>query len=335
MRAAVIGAGGWGTTLAHLLAERGHDVVLWARSEERALELERDRCNKIYLPLLEIHPSLRVTHDASQLDDRHLFIFAVPAQATRTVVEYLKPSLSRAVGDDGVFVSASKGIERHSMARMSEVLRDGLDAREERILALSGPSHAEEVAKGIPTAVVAAGMDHALAKEIQSAFLLPSFRVYSSSDLIGVELAGALKNVIAICAGIIDGLGYGDNTKAALITRGLAEMRRLGIALGADEHTFSGLAGLGDLVVTCESRHSRNRFVGEEIGKGKKLSQVLTEMKMIAEGVATTQSAKALAERHHIEMPIVEETYRILFEDKDPREATMDLMTRDPKTERW
>jgi glycerol-3-phosphate dehydrogenase (NAD(P)+) len=178
-------------------------------------------------------------------------------------------------------------------------------------------------------------MDHALAKEIQSAFLLPSFRVYSSSDLIGVELAGALKNVIAICAGIIDGLGYGDNTKAALITRGLAEMRRLGIALGADEHTFSGLAGLGDLVVTCESRHSRNRFVGEEIGKGKKLSQVLTEMKMIAEGVATTQSAKALAERHHIEMPIVEETYRILFEDKDPREATMDLMTRDPKTERW
>jgi glycerol-3-phosphate dehydrogenase (NAD(P)+) len=335
MRAAVIGAGGWGTTLAHLLAERGHDVVLWARSEERALELERDRCNKIYLPFLEIHPELRVTHDATALSDRHLFIFAVPAQATRTVVEYLKPSLSKPIGNDGVFVSASKGIERNTMARMSEVLRDGLGAREERILSLSGPSHAEEVAKGIPTAVVAAGMDHALAKEIQQAFLLPSFRVYSSSDLIGVELAGALKNVIAICAGIIDGLGYGDNTKAALITRGLAEMRRLGIALGADEHTFSGLAGLGDLVVTCESRHSRNRFVGEEIGKGKKLSQVLTEMKMIAEGVATTQSAKALAERHHIEMPIVEETYQILFEDKDPREATMDLMTRDPKTERW
>jgi glycerol-3-phosphate dehydrogenase (NAD(P)+) len=335
MRAAVIGAGGWGTTLAHLLAERGHDVVLWARSEERAVELERDRCNKIYLPLLEIHPSLRVTHDAARLSDRHLFIFAVPAQATRTVVEYLAPSLSRSIANDGVFVSASKGIERNTMARMSDVLREGLGAREERILALSGPSHAEEVAKGIPTAVVAAGMDHALAKEIQAAFLLPSFRVYSSSDLIGVELAGALKNVIAICAGIIDGLGYGDNTKAALITRGLAEMRRLGIALGADEHTFSGLAGLGDLVVTCESRHSRNRFVGEEIGKGKKLSQVLTEMKMIAEGVATTQSAKALAERHHIEMPIVEETYRILFEDKDPREATMDLMTRGPKTERW
>ena len=335
MRAAVIGAGGWGTTLAHLLAERGHDVVLWARSEERALELERERVNKIYLPFLEIHPNLKVTHETSILEDRHLFIFAVPAQATRTVVEYLAPALRNPVANDGVFVSASKGIERTTMARMSDVLRDGIGAPQERILALSGPSHAEEVAKGIPTAVVAAGPDHSLAKEVQAAFLLPSFRVYSSPDLVGVEIAGALKNVIAICAGITDGLGYGDNTKAALITRGLAEMRRLGIALGADEHTFSGLAGLGDLVVTCESQHSRNRYVGEQIGKGKKLSQVLTEMKMIAEGVATTQSAKALAERHHIEMPIVEETYRILFEDKDPREATMDLMTRDAKTERW
>jgi glycerol-3-phosphate dehydrogenase (NAD(P)+) len=333
MRIAVIGAGGWGTTLAQIFAERNHDVTLWARSEQRALEIDAARENRTYLPGLKLHDKLQVTHDALAIENCHLYLFAVPAQDTRAVATELKDYLH--TGHDAVFVSASKGIERGTLKRVTEVLTETLGVPSSQVLALSGPSHAEEVARKIPTAVVIAAEDHALAKEVQSAIVLPYFRVYSSSDVVGTELAAALKNVIAICAGIIDGLGYGDNTKAALITRGLAEMRRLGIALGANEHTFAGLAGLGDLVVTCQSRHSRNRFVGEEIGKGKKLRDILAEMKMIAEGVTTTESGLALAQQHKIEMPIVEETYKILFEDKDPREATMYLMTRDPKTERW
>jgi glycerol-3-phosphate dehydrogenase (NAD(P)+) len=332
MQAAVIGAGGWGTTLAQVLAQKGHDVTLWARSESRAREIQLTRENKLYLAGIQLHQRITVTHAEDALQDKQLYVFAVPTQATREVAESLSPMLSRA---GAPFVSASKGIEKGTLCRVTELLASALKVDSSQTLALSGPSHAEEVARAIPTAIVIAGQDHGLAKSVQEAFVLPTFRVYSSSDVIGVELAGALKNVIAVCAGIIDGVGYGDNTKAALITRGLAEMRRLGLALGAEEHTFSGLAGLGDLVVTCESRHSRNRFVGEQIGKGKKLSQVLAEMQMIAEGVATTDSAKQLAHLHHIEMPIIEETYRILFEDKDPVAATTDLMTRNPKNERW
>jgi len=333
MKAAVIGAGGWGTTLAQLLAERGHDVVLWARSEETAREIERTRENASYLPEITLNPTIRITHAQEELRDRHLYVFAIPSQATREVTRLLKEDLR---GDgSSIFVTASKGIEKGSLRRMTEVLSESLGVDSSRTLALSGPSHAEEVAREYPTAVVIAGEDHALAKEVQQAFLLPYFRVYSSPDVIGTELAGALKNVIAICAGIIDGVGYGDNTKAALITRGLAEMRRLGLALGAEEYTFSGLAGLGDLVVTCASKHSRNRYVGEQIGKGRTLGDVLSHMKMVAEGVTTTESARQLASLHHIEMPIVQETYHILFEDKDPRTATIDLMTRDAKSERW
>lgn len=332
MRTAVIGAGGWGTTLAQLLAERQHDVTLWARSESYAAEMRSSRENRIYLPGIALHPSIDITHEAAHLEDRELYVFAVPTQATREVAGLLSPHIAH---QDAVYVSASKGIEKGTMKRVTEVLTEALQVESSRTLSLSGPSHAEEVVRSIPTAVVIAGEDQALAKEVQSAFLLPFFRVYWSSDVIGVELSGALKNVIAICAGIIDGVGYGDNTKAALMTRGLAEMRRLGVALGAEEQTFSGLAGLGDLVVTCASQHSRNRFVGQEIGKGRKLAEILGEMKMVAEGVTTAESARALACEHRIEMPIVEETYRILFEDKDPKEATYDLMTRNPKSERW
>lgn len=331
MRIAVIGAGGWGTTLAQVYAERGHSVTLWARSQVRAEEINRLRENPIYLPGIPLHPSIEITHSGDQLSDNELYLFALPAQATRAVASQLSSELSKSA----IFVSASKGIERGSLARVTEVLASTLNVANDRVLSLSGPSHAEEVARKIPTAVVIAGSDHSVTREVQIATSLPTFRVYSSSDVVGVELAGALKNVIAICAGIIDGVGYGDNTKAALITRGLAEMRRLGLALGADEHTFAGLAGLGDLVVTCESQHSRNRFVGQEIGKGRELAEITSSMNMIAEGVATTESGRALAEKHHIEMPIIEETYRVLFEGKDPRSATMDLMTRDPKNERW
>ncbi len=332
MKTAVIGAGGWGTTLARMLQERGHAVTLWARREAFADELRTARENAAYLPGVEIPASIEITHNASALHGKELYVFALPSQATREVIGELSSHISHA---KAVYVSASKGIEKHTLLRVTEVISESLGVDASRTVALSGPSHAEEVARRVPTAIVAAGLDHDVAREVQSAFFLPYFRVYSSSDVIGVELAAALKNVIAICAGITDGAGFGDNTKAALLTRGLAEMRRLGIALGAEEHTFSGLAGLGDLVVTCSSKHSRNRFVGEQIGRGRKLTEILHGMKSIAEGVATAESAKNLAELHKIEMPIIQETYKILFEHKDPREATNDLMNRDPKSERW
>lgn len=332
MKTAVIGAGGWGTTLARILDERGHHVTLWSRREAFAETLRRSRENAAYLPSIKISSSIEITHEASALEGKDLYVFALPSQATREVIRELSSHISHT---NAVYVSASKGIEKHTLFRVTEVISDALGVDASRTVALSGPSHAEEVARQVPTAIVAASTEHDVAREVQSAFLLPYFRVYSSSDVVGVELAAALKNVIAICAGITDGAGFGDNTKAALMTRGLAEMRRLGIALGAEEHTFSGLAGLGDLVVTCSSKHSRNRSVGEQIGRGKKLSEILEGMKTIAEGVSTAESAKNLAELHKIEMPIVQETYKILFENKDPRQATNDLMNRDAKAERW
>jgi glycerol-3-phosphate dehydrogenase (NAD(P)+) len=332
VNAAVIGAGGWGTTRARLLDERGHRVTLWARREAFAEEIRRAHENAVYLPGIELSPSIEITHEASALSGQELYVFALPCQSTREVIVELSKSIART---DAVYVSASKGIEKHTLARVTEIISDALGVDASRTVALSGPSHAEEVARRVPTAIVAASLEHDTAREVQSAFFLPYFRVYSSSDVVGVELAAALKNVIAICAGITEGAGFGDNTKAALVTRGLAEMQRLGVALGAEEHTFSGLAGLGDLFVTCSSKHSRNRFVGEQIGRGRKLPEILQDLKMIAEGVSTTESAKNLAEFHKIEMPIVQETYKILFEHKDPREATNDLMNRDPKSERW
>ncbi len=332
MKTAVIGAGGWGTTLARLLDERGHQVTLWARRTAFAEELLRVHENRVYLPGIEIPSTIEITHEASALGGKALYVFALPSQATREVVSELSPHIAHS---NAIYISASKGLEKQTLLRVTEVISDSLGVDLSNTVALSGPSHAEEVARRVPTAIVAASLEHDVAREVQSAFFLPYFRVYSSSDVVGVELAAALKNVIAICAGITDGAGFGDNTKAALITRGLAEMRRLGIALGAEEHTFSGLAGLGDLVVTCSSKHSRNRFVGEQIGRGKKLAEILNDMKTIAEGVSTAESAKNLAELHKIEMPIVQETYKILFENKDPRQATNDLMNRDPKSERW
>jgi len=332
MKTAVIGAGGWGTTISLLLNEGGHDVTLWARSEEFASRISRTRQNDAYLPGIQIPPAITITHNAELLRDKELYVFAVPSQSLRDVAMILYPSLKN---NSALYVSGSKGIERNTLMRMTEVIREVIGIEKGGALAFSGPSHAEEVARGIPTLVTAAGSDPNTVKIVQDAFFLPNFRVYSTSDVIGVELCGALKNVIAICAGIIEGEGYGDNTVAALISRGLAEIRRLGIALGADEQTFAGIAGLGDLVVTCLSKHSRNRRVGEEIGKGKSLKDVLAGMKMVAEGVWTTESARALAQRHNIEMPIVEETYKILFEGKDHRTATRDLMRREAKDERW
>jgi glycerol-3-phosphate dehydrogenase (NAD(P)+) len=331
MRAAVIGAGGWGTAISILLAERGHDVTLWARSPERAAELRTSHENKRYLPGIDIPKEIKVVSEGSELTGKELYIFSTPSQMLREVATRLKAHIA---SPSALYMSSSKGIERNSLLRMTEVLGEVLGVDKKRLLAFSGPSHAEEVARKIPTLVVTAGEDQKATEFVQDAFLLPYFRVYSSTDVIGVELAGALKNVIAICAGILEGEGYGDNTVAALVTRGLAEMKRLGVALGADGETFAGIAGLGDLVVTCLSKHSRNRYVGEAIGKGKKLDEIVSGMAMIAEGVTTTQSAKALAEKSNVEMPIVSETYKILFENKDHRAATTDLMMRSAKDER-
>jgi glycerol-3-phosphate dehydrogenase (NAD(P)+) len=331
MRAAVIGAGGWGTAISLLLAERSHDVTLWARSAERAEEINITGKNERYLPGISIPTTIKVTNNPESLRGIDLYIFAVPSQSLRAVSSLLKDVIA---SDSALYVSASKGIERGTLLRMTEVMHESLDVDYGRLLTFSGPSHAEEVARKIPTVVLAAGSDERNATIVRDAFLLPYFRVYSSTDVLGVELAGALKNVIAICAGILDGEGYGDNTIAALVTRGLAEMRRLGVALGADSETFSGVAGLGDLVVTCLSKHSRNRRVGYELGQGKTLEEILSGMAMIAEGVTTTESAKALAVKHNIEMPIVEEIYKILFENKAHRQATTDLMLREAKDER-
>jgi glycerol-3-phosphate dehydrogenase (NAD(P)+) len=233
-----------------------------------------------------------------------------------------------------MLVSVSKGIEKNTLMTMSQMLKDVFpDINENQIGVISGPSHAEEVSQMVPTAVVAASVDIETSKAIQAAFMTSYFRVYASTDILGVELGGAFKNIIAIGAGIIDGAGFGDNTKAAIMTRGVAEISRLGLAMGARPETFAGLSGMGDLIVTCMSRHSRNRFVGEQIGKGKKLKQILKSMEQVAEGVETTRSAKQLASKIDIETPITNEVYKILFEDKDPVKATTDLMTRDMKTE--
>jgi len=331
MRIAVLGAGSWGTTLAILLTDNSHQVALWSYSEEHADVMRRKRENPPFLPGIPIPESVAVTCDLDEaVYGCEMVVAAVPAQFLRSVIG----SLRGHVPSDLLVVNVAKGIENGTLMTMSEMLRDALpDLPRENIATLSGPSHAEEVSRRIPTAVVVASTDIAAARRAQAAFMTPYFRVYESADLRGVELGGALKNVIAIAAGIIDGAQLGDNTKAAVMTRGIAEIARVGVALGAHARTFSGLSGIGDLMVTCMSRHSRNRYVGMEIGKGRKVADILGEMVMVAEGVATTQSAYELASRTGVEVPIITEVNRILFEDKDPLKACRDLMTRDPKGE--
>jgi glycerol-3-phosphate dehydrogenase (NAD(P)+) len=331
MHVSVLGAGSWGTTLAILLAEHQHDVTLWSYSPPQADAMRRTRTNPDFLPGIVIPSTVAVSADLlGAVGSADLIVAAVPSQYLRSVVAQLRGlDFSRAI-----FVNVAKGIENGTLKTMSEVLGEVVpNLPNDHIVTLSGPSHAEEVSRKIPTTVVAASTSLATARIVQDAFMLPYFRVYVSSDVRGVELGGALKNVIAIAAGIIDGAHLGDNTKAAVMTRGIAEIARLGVALGAHVRTFSGLSGIGDLMVTCMSVHSRNRFVGVEIGKGRKLPEILSDMLMVAEGIATTQSAYDLAHRTGVEVPIVFEVHRILFEGKDPLLACHDLMTRDPKGE--
>lgn len=331
MKISVLGAGGWGTTLAILLHYNGHNVSLWEYKKSYAKELIKKRINEDYLPGIKIPKEIFITSDIEESsDDKNLIVLAVPSQFLRSVVKKIHYHNI----EDTILVSVSKGIEKNSLMTMSQMLKDVFpQLNENQVGVISGPSHAEEVSRRIPTAVVAASVDIETAKTIQAAFMTSYFRVYTSTDILGVELGGAFKNIIAIGAGIIDGAGFGDNTKAAIMTRGVAEISRLGLAMGARPETFAGLSGMGDLIVTCMSRHSRNRYVGEQIGKGKKLKQILKSMDQVAEGVETTRSAKQLAEKKEIETPITNEVYKILYENKDPVKATTDLMTRDMKSE--
>ena len=333
MSLTLFGAGSWGTALAVHLASAGRDVTLWARRPEAAERIRRTRHNPAYLPEIEIPRSVRVTADleaATEASD--LWALAVPSQNLRSVAERLRPFSQ----PDVPVVSLAKGIENNSLCTMSQVLDEVLaSVPAAQIGVLYGPSHAEEVAEGRPTTVVAAAPDESIAQRIQGAFMTERLRVYVNTDVIGVEIGGSAKNVLAIAAGIGDGVGYGDNAKAALITRGITEIRRLGRALGARPETFAGLAGIGDLIVTCMSAHSRNRYLGEQIGQGRSLQEVVDSMDMVAEGVRTTQSIHDLAERHGIEMPITEAVYAVLFEGRRPQTMVEELMTRSAKREHW
>ncbi|HEY7349632.1 MAG TPA: NAD(P)H-dependent glycerol-3-phosphate dehydrogenase [Ktedonobacterales bacterium] len=330
-RVGVIGTGAWGTTLAIVLANKGFETTLWEHQTERAEEMERARENRAFLPDIPFPFSLRVTtniHEA--VAGRELVLVVTPSQRLRENVRAISPHLT----PDAIVLCGSKGLEIGSLKRMSEVISEELpEGLRERIAALGGPNLAREVARGLPSAAVIAANDRAVAEAARETLNTATFRVYTSNDVVGVELGGALKNIIALGAGANDGWGYGDNAKAAFMTRGLAEMARLGIACGANPLTFVGLAGMGDLIATCASPLSRNRYVGLEMAKGRKLDDVLAGMKSVAEGVTTTKAAHKLAQHYGIEMPITRTIHAILFEGMNPRQGVIELMLRDPKDE--
>ncbi len=330
MKIGVLGGGSWGIALTIHLKRAGHEPRLWVYDPSQAANLAEKRQNHTLLPGAVIEPDVLVTHQLEQvLNGVDGVLVVVPSHAVRETA--LK--ISSLVLKSTWVVCATKGLEEKTHLRMSEVLKKNLK-NASSIAALSGPSHAEEVVKRMPTTVVAASDDSALATTVQSVFHSDYFRVYTSTDLTGVELGGALKNVIAIAAGVTDGMGLGDNAKAALMTRGLHEMTRLGVALGAQRETFAGLAGMGDLIVTCTSRHSRNRLLGEKLGKGSDLKAALAEMVMVAEGVKTASSALALAKQAKVEVPIITEVNRILFEGVSAKAAMRALLSRSAKTEK-
>ncbi|HVH08775.1 MAG TPA: NAD(P)H-dependent glycerol-3-phosphate dehydrogenase [Gemmatimonadales bacterium] len=332
-RVGVIGGGAWGTTLADLLARKGERtaVTLWAREPEVVTSVNREHVNRIFLPGAALAPTLTATDDlAAAVRDADVVVSAAPSHAVRDVMTRVRPNLGRAT----LVVSVSKGLEPERLATPSCVLSDVLP-KGTPIAVLSGPSFAQEVYASQPTAVVAAARDHTLAQRVQQVFATGYFRVYSATDVLGVELAGALKNVIALAAGILEGLGLGHNTRAALITRGLAEITRLGVALGAEPGTFAGLAGMGDLILTATGPLSRNHQLGVELGKGKTLADALAGKASVAEGVNTTRSAVTLAAHHGVELPIAREVAAVLFEGKAPGRAIAALMERELKAEQW
>jgi len=328
VKVCVIGAGSWGTAMAVHLAGLGRNVTVWNKFEEEIERIKSAGENEKYLPGIKIPGNISFTTDMSEATkEAELIVFALPSPLVRAVSK----ELSKCVSNGQVIVNLSKGLEKGSLKRLSEVLSEEIP--QGRIVVMSGPSHAEEVSRKLPTTNVVASVDKEGAEFVQSFVMNENFRLYTSDDVIGVELGGALKNVIALCAGMSDGLGYGDNTKAALMTRGLEEIKRLGVAMGAESETFLGLSGMGDLIVTCTSMHSRNRRAGILLGKGEALDDVLKEVGMVVEGVNTADAAYELSKKYNVSMPIVEEANKILFEGKNPREAVNDLMTREKKAE--
>lgn len=324
---AVMGAGSWGTTLACLLAEKGYDVSLWAYEKDVVEEIQAKRTNSLYLPGVNLPAGLKVTNDYESAIKRCRYVINVaPTQFTRQVFS----ECVKYIHEDAVILSASKGIEQGTLMTVSAILRD-LTGR--RCAVLSGPSFAKEVIKKFPTAVTLATEDSDTGLLLQEILNTNYFRVYTHTDVLGVEIGGALKNVIAIASGISDGLGLGFNARAALITRGIAEITRLGVSMGADKRTFSGLSGLGDLVLTCTGPLSRNYSVGMKLGQGMKLQDILSSTKSVAEGVATSLSAFQLSNKHSVEMPIIEQVYKVLYEHKNPAEAVHELMNRALKSE--
>ncbi|MFA4989324.1 MAG: NAD(P)H-dependent glycerol-3-phosphate dehydrogenase [Candidatus Omnitrophota bacterium] len=326
---AILGDGGWGTTLSVLLARKGFQVTIWGAFPENIASMHKKRENKKFLPGIKIPGGITLTSDLKDaLQDKGLIVLAVPSQYMRSV---LKKAKKLDYSHKAVYLSVTKGIEMGTLKRVSEVIQSELGAV--KLAVLSGPTIAHEVAQGMPTVAVVASPDRKINKFLQDIFMTPRFRIYTNRDVIGVELGGSLKNIIAIACGISDGLGFGANTKAAILARGLAEISRLGAAMGAKSRTFSGISGLGDLVTTCISPYSRNRLVGEKIGRGQSLKQIISRMQMVAEGVPTAKSAYALSLKHKVDMPIAREVYNVLYKNKPALKAFKDLMAREKKEE--
>lgn len=326
----VLGAGSWGTALSIVLSKVGHEVFLWEFSKEKADEIQKTRENKKFLPSIKLPDNIHIVNDKKDLlKDVNYVVCSVPSQVLRSVMKEFLDQLT----ENHIIINTAKGLEMSTGLRLSEVIKEELPEKyHDNIVVLSGPTHAEEVALGLPTVIVASGkVDRA--KEVQKLFNEENFRVYVNEDIIGVELGGAVKNCLAIGAGIADGIGFGDNTKAALITRGIAEITRYGKAKGAKEITFTGLSGIGDLIVTCASKHSRNRHVGEELGRGKTLDEILSEMVMVAEGVPTVKAVYEDARALGVSMPIIEGIYSVLYENVDGRQIVVNLMNRASKEE--
>ncbi len=326
----VLGAGSWGTALALVLAKKGYQVHLWGRDKEKVEQIKLLKENVPYLPGVFLPDNIEATDDLEEaLFDKKYIVLATPSSNIRGVCHKIKNMINK----NNIIISAAKGIELETLKRMSELIEEELVEKSPNITIISGPSHAEEVGRGIPTAIVVGSKDKNAAEEVQDLFMSPEFRVYTNLDLIGIEYGSALKNVIALGTGIADGIGYGDNAKAALITRGLTEIARLGVSAGANPLTFAGLTGVGDLVVTCTSKYSRNRRAGIQIGKGVPLKHVLQQIGMVVEGVPATQAACQLGGKYRVPMPICEQIYAVLFKDKNVQEACYDLMMRDKKYE--
>jgi glycerol-3-phosphate dehydrogenase (NAD(P)+) len=327
----VLGGGSWGTSLAHLLSEKGEDVILWARDPEIVQGINKNHKNPKYLNQYTLCPKLRATQSFQEaVEHKDVILLAIPSHAVRKILEQIIPFLEH----DPYIISTSKGIENDTLMTMNELLHAVIpEENHAKIIFLSGPSFADEVIRNIPTAVTLASKEQEAVQEVQSLLSTDYFRIYTSTDVIGVELGGALKNVIAIAAGISDGLGYGHNSRAALITRGLSEIARLGQKMGANPITFLGLSGMGDLTLTCTGNLSRNRYVGMKIGQGMKLDEIVKNMKMVAEGIRTTKSVYQLSKKMNVEMVLCQKIYEILYEGADPKKVVYEIMTRTPKPE--